>query len=210
MEGMAVGDSSLPEGFAYEGVQGPFDTLGHEICRYDDEAGACVTELTAEVWTSPLAAVVWFNLGDGDLTASEVTWAIATVRDNQASLGIDDSLAHHALIGASYWNGGGHPGCSDYAHPDHGAVHEVLRGIDFELGFQAAATCSSDPEASLAQEVTFEHFDEAFGTSGSMRVGEHPVHYGWLLDGDPGFYRGDYDGQATDFHRHQTFWVRFE
>lgn len=208
MAGMAAGDNSLSASFSYEGVKGPFAASGQEICRYDD--GGCVADLTAEVWTSPEASVVWFNLGDGDVTAGEVTWAIETVLADRATFGVDSELGAGGLIGASYWNGEGHAGCSDYAHPDHGAVHEVLWHTDFGVGYQAAPVCASDPEVSVIETVTHDRFDDAFATSGATRVGEHVVHYGWLLDGSPGYYRGDYDGQDTDFHRHQHFWVRFE
>lgn len=208
MEEMAAGDDSLPPSFEYQGVAGPFDSGGQEICRYD--GGGCVADLTAEVWTSPLAAVVWFNLGDGDVTAGEVRWAVDTVVANRGAFGVGDGLRADGLIGASYWNGDGHAGCSSYAHADHGAVQEVLRRVDFGVGYQAAPTCGSDPEVSLIEEVSWDGFDDAFATSGTTRLGAHVVHYGWLLDGNPGYYRGDYDGQETDFHRHQHFWVRFD
>ena len=231
MAAMALTDDALPASFTYGGVKGPFDALGTEVCRYD--VGDCVADLGAEVWTSPIAAVVWFNLGDGDVTTEEVEWAVTTVRDNRAELGINDSLRNHNLIGASYWNGGpdggpgggadggsddgpdggangSYPDCSDYAHPDHGAVHKALWQTDFEVGYQAVATCATDPDVTRREEVSLAHFDDAFKTSGAMPLGAHPVHYGWLLDGNPGYYQGDYDGQATDFHRHQTFWVRFK
>ena len=209
MEGMARGDDSLPASFGHAGSKGPFDADGQVICRYDQPDAACVADLTAEVWTSPLAAVVWFNLGDGDLTAQEVRWAVGAVLANRDALGIDSELRAEGLIGAAYWNGEGHAGCSDYAHPDHAAVHEALWHTDFGIGHQAAPVCNSDPRASWAQDVTRDSFDDAFETSGAERIGQHTVHYGWLLDGDPGYYRGDRNGQDSFFHRRQHFWRRF-
>ena len=206
MEAMARTDSALPASFTYAGVKGPFDSLGTEVCRFDD--GDCVSDRTAEVWTSYIAAVVWFNLGDGDVTADEVRWAITTVRDNRTALGINDTLRNHNLIGAGYWNDT-HPGCSDYAHADHGAVHEALWNTDFDVGYQAVPTCKSDPNVTRIEEVSYEHFHDAFEVSGNTRVGWHPVHYGWLMSGDPGYWRGDYESQDFEFHRTQHFWIRF-
>lgn len=206
---MADSDSGLPSSFDHEGVKGPFHSLGYEICRhdvldYDDED--CVVDLTAEVWTSPQAAVVWFNLGDGDLTANEVAWAITTVQENQAALGIDSSLRPSSLIGASFWNAA-HPDCFVYEHDDHWAVHAALWHIDFGMGQQLAATCRSDPEAARSEQVSLAAFDRAFETASTTRIGAHTVFYGWLWGEHPGYWPGDYDGQNELFHRHQSFWV---
>lgn len=151
---------------------------------------------------------MWFNLGDGDLTKDEAAWAIKVVRDNRALLGINSTLRNHNLIGASYWNES-YAGCFIYPHSDHRAVHEALWDIDFNVGYQAVASCASDPDVSRTEWVTYRHFDDAFDTSGSTRLGEHVVHYGWLLSGNPGYWRGDYSGQSELFHRQQEFWVRF-
>lgn len=201
---MAASDSGLPREFKFEGIKGPFDSLGSTICRYDD--GDCVADLTAAVWTSSQAAVVWFNLGDGDVTADEAAWAITTVRDNRGALGIDGSLPSHSLIGASFWNAR-HAGCFVYEHLDHRAVQEALWSTDFGVGYQAVATCRSDPSASRHEEVTAAAFDAAFETDGFDRIGKHVVFYGWLWSDDPGYWPGDYDGQGELFHRHQSFWV---
>ncbi len=228
LEGMGKTDDSLPTQYVRLGNKGPFSgpfngsfrgsfntdesSLGRSstddntICRYD--SGGCISDLTADVWTSPLAAIVWFNLGDGDLTKEEVTWAIRVVRDNRAALGINNTLPNHNLIGASFWNES-HPDCFVYAHEDHRAVHEALWHVDFNVGYQIVASCESDPDVSHTEWVTYRHFDDAFGTSGSKRIGEHVVHYGWLMSDDPGYWRGDYDGQNELFGRQQEFWVRF-
>ena len=243
MAAMAPGDSGLPSSFDHRGITGPFDSMGSAICRHDgtdrdrdrnrnhdgaDHDDDCLVDLTAEVWTSPLAAVVWFNLGDGDLTAEETAWAIATVRDNRAALGIDSMLevarpdaaeapegqqggarpTKQRLIGASYWNSM-HPGCFVYEHDDHLAVREALWNIDFGLGEQIVATCASDPDASLSASVTPDRFDAAFETAGSQRIGAHLVHYGWLWSDSPGYWAGDYSGQDELFHRRQSFRVRY-
>ena len=204
--GMGGRDSGLPTSFTSQGVKGPFDALGHTICRHDD--GGCIADLTAEVWTSPVAAVVWFNVGDGDVTEGEVAWAVTTVRDNRAALGINSSLPNHGLIGASYWNRS-HPGCVVYDHDDHRAVHEALWNTNFDVGYQAAAACGSDPEIARSEQVSLSLFDTAFETKASTRIGEHAVHYGWLNSDGPGYWPGDYSGQDELYHRDQAFWVRF-
>lgn len=206
LEGMGATDNGLPTDYTYRGSKGPFGAGGITLCRYD--SGGCVSDRSADVWTSALASVVWFNLGDGDLTKEEVTWAIKAVRDNRALLGINSTLPNHNLIGASYWNKS-YAGCYVYPHSDHRAVHEALWDIDFNVGYQAVASCESDPDASRTEWVTYAHFDDAFDTSGSTRLGEHVVHYGWLQSGNPGYWRGDYSGQDELFHRKQVFWVRF-
>ena len=220
METMATVDSGLPATYNEAGVKGPFDALGHTICRYDDgpdaapdsdtppsEDNDCNDDRTAQVWTAPTGAVVWFNLGDGDLTAEEVDWALVTVRDNRSALGIDASLPNRSLLGASYWNRS-HTGCYVYDHDDHLAVYETLWNTGFGMGDQSAATCASDPDASPYAPVSRQQFDHAFATSGATRVGAHVVHYGWLGSDEPGYWPGDYDGQGELFHRQQTFRVR--
>ena len=209
MAAMAERDRGLPSSFDHGGVKGPFHSLGYEVCRHDVldyEDENCVVDLTAEVWTSPQAAVVWFNLGDGDLTANEVAWAITTVQENQTALGIDSALPATSLIGASFWNTG-HPDCFVYEHDDHFAVRAALWHIDFGVGQQLAATCRSDPDASQSEQVSLAAFDNAFETASTTRIGAHAVFYGWLWGEPPGYWPGDYDGQNELFHRHQSFWV---
>lgn len=203
---MADDDPSLPASFVYEGVQGPFDRRGYRLCRFDGDD--CVSDRTAEVYSSSRGSIAWFNLGDADLTAEEVEWALTTVRDNAAAFGIDTSLESRSLIGASYWNHS-HPECASYAHDDHRAVHEALWDTDFAVGYQAAATCAADPRASVERHVSMTSFDTAFRVSGEQRIGAHPVHYGWLAADAPGYWPGDYEGQDKVFHRKQSFWVRF-
>ncbi|WP_420442802.1 hypothetical protein [Candidatus Poriferisodalis sp.] len=203
---MADSDDGLPSSFTFEGVKGPFDSLGYTICRHDAEG--CVSDRTAKVWISEVAAVVWFNLGDGDLTDEEVEWAVKTVRDNRSTLGINKSLPNGSLIGASYWNSS-YSGCFVYTHDDHLAVYEALWDTDFDIGYQAAASCDSDPGVARVAQVSYAHFDDAFETSGSSRLGAHVVNYGWLWGEGPGYWPGDYSGQGELFHRDQAFRVRF-
>ena len=206
MADMAAGDSGLPGSFSYQGVAGPFDPLGAELCRLD--GGACIEDRTAQVWTADTAAVVWFNLGDGDLTEGEAAWAVRTVLANRSAFGIDAALPSHQLIGASYWNSA-HRGCFVYEHGDHRAVRDALWNTDFGIGEQIVATCASDPDASRSASVSQERFHDAFAVSAPQRTGAHIVRYGWLWGDAPGYWPGDYHGQDELFHRRQWFRVRF-
>ena len=206
MTGMAASDEGLPAPFRHKGSKGPFPSLGYTICRHDK--GDCESDRTADVWTSARGVVVWFNLGDSDLTEDEVVWAIKTVRDNPIDFGINDSRLNRYLLGASYWNGS-HADCYIYDDADHFAVHQALWNTDFDIGLQMAPTCASDPAVQRTEEVSLAHFNDAFGVSGSERIGEHVVHYGWLYGYSPGYWEGDYTGQNEVFHRHQTFWARY-
>lgn len=206
MNGMAKSDTSIPSSFTYRGAKGPFSSLGHTICRHDKQS--CVSDRSARVWTAERGAVIWFNLGDGDLTEDEVTWATRVVRDHRSALGIDASLPIRRLIGASYWNSS-HSGCYAYPHADHLAIRDALWKTNFLMGYQAVATCKSDPHANRSGQVTHSHFDDAFRVVGSRRVGHHVVNYGWLFSESPGYWPGDYSGQDELFHRDQEFRVRF-
>ena len=204
LAGMAANDASVPAHFSHYGTIGPFDSLGAAICRLDDVG--CIEDRTAQVWTAANAAVVWFNLGDGDLTQDEASWAVRTVLENRSALGIDSELPGHQLIGASYWNSTYHD-CFVYEHDDHRAVREALWHTDFGIGEQIVATCANDPDASRSAEVSPARFDDAFETSGTERIGAHVVHYGWLASGSPGYWAGDDHNQSELFHRRQTFRV---
>ena len=211
MEAMGAADDGLPESYDSLGVLDPFVDGAQITCRrdsLDSGTGECITDLTAEVWTSSHATIVWFNLGDGDLTAREVRWAISTVLSNKDALGIDSRLSDSGILGASYWNGLGYSGCSAYANSDHRAVHIALKTTDFEVGWQAAPTCGADPEAVMKVSVTESGYLRAFGKPPDSALGAFFVNYGWLSGGEKYGHPDDPHGQHTNFHRHQTFWIR--
>lgn len=197
LDRMGAADPSIPAGFTYQGVRGPFADQGRKLERADGGAPFSAPR-TAEVWTAGngMGAVVAFDLGDGDLTEAEAVWAIATTRDNRAALGIDATLPNWNLLGA-YYNRS-YRGCFVYAHPDHYAVHRALYHTDFGFAYQAAATCGSDPDAKRKQAVT----DPSAGASWTAG-GAFPDSYGWL-----GSYRLS-DDQRELFHKRQAYWIRF-
>lgn len=210
LKGMGTTDSGLPSSYTYQGVKGPFSSLGLTICRRDqaNDASCTVYDRTAKVWTGTGAAVVAFNLGDGDLARTEVEWAIKTVRDNRSAMGINSSLPNHNLLGGSFSNIS-YSGCYVYTHQDHRAVHEALWQTDFNVGTQLAPSCASDPDIVRSEAVSYSNWHQAFQVSGTTRVGEHVTHYGWLAGGSPGYWPGDYSGQDELFHRDQEWWARF-
>ena len=214
MEAMGATDPGLPESYTPVGTVGPFADRDGVVCRIDAAAPAagqpdsgCVVNRTAEVWTSEPATVVWFDLGDGDLTADEVRWALRTVLDSKDVLGIGADRPDIGVVGAAWWNGAGHAACDDYAHSDHGAVAAALSQFDMEAGWQAAPTCPSDLSAVVSVSVSRAGFLEAFSVVQDVRIGHFPVHYGWLAGGGHGYHHSDYHGQASHFNRHQHFWA---
>lgn len=208
MEAMAAEDPGLPGDFADPVTAGPFAAAGTRICRHDDDRELCgQDQRTGKVWvdSSDRGALVSFDLGDGDLTADEVAWALETVRDHREDLGLDTELPESGIIGASFANRD-HPDCFAYDHPDHHAVHEALYEHDFGAGPQTAATCRSDPRADRFETVTQASVEAAFEVDGEQRVGAHATAYGWLHED---FYPIDRNGQDELFHSHQAFWTRY-
>lgn len=211
MKDMGAVDAGLAESYDELGVRGPFDGGDQIICRrdsLDNSQGECITDSTARVWTSLQATVIWFNLGDGDLTAQEARWAISTVLANKPVFGIDSQLADTGIVGASYYDGTEPSSCSGYMHPDHGAIQTALKESDFGAGWQAAAICNADPEATMEASVTDDSYSRAFGKPPDSPLGAFFVNYGWLSSATEHGHPDDHHGQDANFHRNQTFWIR--
>jgi hypothetical protein len=191
---MSAKDPALPGDFENLGERGPFPANGVNLTRVDDTSYAA--KRTAEVFRDRQGrgAVVVFDLGDGDLTEAEAVWAVKTTRDNRGALGLNTTLPNWNLLG-TYYNKN-YAGCFQYPHPDHYSVHRALYHTNFGFGYQAAATCGSDPEAVRKQAVKTPSVDAAWGP-GAFRA-----NYGWL---------GSYQFSQTQvnlFHGTQTYWVR--
>jgi hypothetical protein len=203
-EQMAGHDPTLPQDLRRRPTAGPFPVDAGPMCRYDG-SDECISDTTAEVWVDEAGrgALVAFNLGDGDLTRREVSWAVRMVRANREALGLE-KLPNGDVIGASFANRS--YDCFSYPHPDHRAVHEALHDVDFGMGDQIAPTCGDDPEASRSAVVSDTSAEAAFeiGPDGE-RLGAHTKHYGWLANP---YYRLDRQAQRQLFHTHQHFWVR--
>ena len=209
LERMADVDPSSPIIEADPVVVGPFPVEDVTLCRFDGDDECVPASPTVDVYTAGGApAVLFFDLGDGDVTVDEVEWALRTVVTQRDTLGLDPSRPFGELIAASYFADSDETDCFVYDHPDHQAVSEVVRGTDLAaFGSQVVPVCAGEPGA-VSAHVERDLFDAAFEVDGGDRVGHHVAEYGWLLDpfwpGDPG------PGQSELFHADQWFVRVFE
>lgn len=202
LERMADVDPSSPVAESEPVVAGPFPTDGATLCRFDGDDECIPVSPTVDVHTADGAPVLFFDLGDGDLTSDEVEWALRTLVTQRDALGLDPSRPLGGLVAASYATRDGSD-CYVYDHPDHLAVAEVVRGIDLAaFSAQVTPVCATETGA-VSGLVQPELFDAAFAVDGGEHLGHHVAEYGWLLDpfwpGDPG------PGQSTLFHADQWF-----
>jgi len=203
MTEMSKTDPGTPGNVTDLGNRGPFPANGVPISRVDG-GGKVVVDRTAHVWLDKQGrgALVAFDLGDGDLTPAEVSWAVKTVRDNRAALGLNTTLPNWNVLGA--YSNEGYPGCDVYTHPDHRAVHVALWNTDFRMHYQAAATCKSDPDAIRTGTVDQAYLNAAFNPNGV--TGAHEEHYGWLNETA---YAVSRTNQSDLFMAPQSFWIRW-
>jgi hypothetical protein len=212
---MSATDARIPGDFAPPVRTAPLPLTDGPVCRSDGADECTSADSTAEVFVDRRnrGAVVFFDLGDGDLTEDEAVWGIRTALDQRAALGLDTSLPVSAVLGAYADDDGGTGGssgqrCFPYAHPDHLALHRALWNVDFHAGLQAAATCADDPHRSIAATVSDAAVDAAFRIGeGGERLGAHVKNYGWLW---PDYYHVAREGELDLFTQQQYFWVRFD
>ncbi len=160
--------------------------------------GVRVEATTFELWVGDQSARAVFDLGDGDLTPSEVSWAIEAVRAERGRFPID---AEVDLVGSAYFNRlpvdeNGKAisnGSTGYPHPDHAAIHDAMRSFDHGLpGPQFARTWSGDPAISLHRALPRARFDALYGVGDDRRIEDADAQpdasrtgifqqaYGWL------------------------------
>ena len=168
------------------------------------------------VYADESSARVVFDLGDGDLTPAEVTWAIQSVRARRRQL--FPRLKEYGVLAASYRNVD--PRCLVYDHPDHRAVHVAVYNTDQGTrGPQWGRTCLYDPDVAAGgrvEEMAPDVFEYALGVEArsidparypnAVRTGVFQVHYGWLI-GD--YWAAHGDGAETFGDRKQAFWARY-
>lgn len=190
---MSQSDATLPGDWTALGTKGEFSPLGFALSKTDG-SGAYAAPRTADVYldTQNRGAVVSYDLGDGDLTKDEVTWAIKTTLAQRAALGIDTSLPSYNILG-TYYNKN-YPGCGLYTHGDHYSVHQSIYSVNFGVKYQAAATCKSDPETGRTDLTDVSTNTAAWGAGGAFGS-----HYGWLAD---------YSLNKVPFFSTQSFWIR--
>ncbi|WP_022890829.1 hypothetical protein [Agromyces italicus] len=207
LEQMSETDPSIPGDFGPRQEFAPLPGDGTSICRVDDGAESCNdANREVSVWTDrhDRGAVVFFDLGDGDVTSDEVTWALRSLIERRAELGLEGDERIASLIGA--FANDSQP-CFSYPHPDHVAVHEALWSTDFGVGPQLGATCFLDGRQRLTTFVDRSSVDAAFEQAvDGTRIGAHGRHYGWL---HATAYPIANTMQSALFMRVQSFWVRF-
>ena len=206
---MGEADPGLPSSYNDLGVKGPFLDPNNIVCRKDRDENRCLLDKTVQVWSSKQATVVWFNLGDGDLTVEEVRWAIATVLANKILFGIDNQLSDDGIVGASYYDRTTPASCSGDKHPDHLAVQNALKLSDFNIGWQASAICNADSGVLIKASVSDKSYHQAFGKPPGQALGAFFKNYGWLSNYNGYGHNDDYNGQLANFHRNQTFWIKY-
>lgn len=96
--------------------------------------------------------VIFWDLGDGDLTEAEVLWAVQKTRANKSVLGIPTNLPDFNAVVPFVHNvdANGVPlysGCEPYPNRDHLRVHNVAYSQDIAPGKQWGRTCSNDTDS---------------------------------------------------------------
>lgn len=222
LNSMSTKDSAVPGGFSLNRVQTVFPNsqgkvLGHVDANgyFNQNSSAQVYYSSAEPFVSNNAAmgrVIFFSLGDGDLTTNEVTWALNSIKNEPWVYGLP-SLPTINVVGPfrnyKYTN------CSVYNNDDHVAVHQALWNNDFGAGWQAAATCASDPDVRRTGIISDNMWNGIAGIgANNYRTGSLQAEYGWLISGYwPAFSRYDANPQGTSntsspIMQKQSYWTR--
>lgn len=195
-------DSTMPANLTFVNNFFGLPTNGASPRRIDDGQQTPINNY-ATVYRAQngMGAAVFFDMGDGDLSVSEVRWALET------------TVAQRANWGLPVYNGAGGEtlssyhrtplsGCDTYVHVDHQATYDALSSYDAP-GADRGRSCGEsglthyipstlhDPLFQLAQPVT----------DLSARQGMFQQHYGWLMAHHWGIptYSGTF-GRAQMFH----------
>ena len=189
---MGTVDSTLPTGYTYRGTY----TLPSD--------GTVVSSRVVAVYSGgTFGTILSFNMGDGNLTSSEVVWAIHSIQNNLGLLGIP-ALPIHNILGP--YRNLSNPGCAVYDHPDHYAIQSALFNTTFaNVAYSAAPTCASDPDVVRTADVTTASWNSLWAVNGSnVATGFAQKYYGWLT---PGHWIAAVGGsQSQIFMEHQSFW----
>lgn len=209
LNAMGSKDATIPSGFnrsKYTTVKLPKN--GYKPQHIDN--GTAVIDTSTRVYNSKngMGKAIFFNLGDGDLTTDEVTWAIKSIKQSYAKFGIPSGMIFHNIIGP-YANSS-HTACYKYPHPDHKAVHRVLFNIDFGYNYQIAPSCRTDRDVNRTKNVSKTQFNNAWRVgSDYTRIGYAQKYYGWLNASKAGWSYAQGTSQNAIFMQRQSFWQRF-
>lgn len=211
---MSYTDSAIPGGFSMNrSVTVRPNSQGKSLGHVDagstpiQDSSARVFYSSKEPFQSNNAAmgrVIFFNLGDGDLTEEEATWAIRSIRDNPGLYGLPN-IPFYNIVGP--YRDAKYPNCYEYNHGDHIAVHRSLWNTNFNVSWQTAATCGSDPDVKRTGTISSYGWNNIVGMSGEWRVGALQRHYGWLNGNTNGFKTSPPLSDSV-FAQNQKFWVR--
>lgn len=199
-----------------DGFLGPIGEVGYTLNFDELPEGTpgfdCpVSSTEARIYPGKNAAIIFFDMGDGDLTQCETEWAISQTR-RLPQMGWLPQLPEYSLIATGYYNMVEGINCRVYAHPDHRVIHEALWETDFGTpGPQWGRTCREDPDAKpggtpFARVEVTEDYDQIMelGPGDFYRIGPAQVYYGWLM---PDYWElGEDDTDEISFNKTQAFW----
>jgi hypothetical protein len=204
----AAKDSAIPSGLSY---LGRFEFSGNTragIPPQRNDGGNVYTSNSAVAYSSSngMGTVIFFDLGDADLTAEEVEWAVLAVKKNKSALGIPTDLPDYNGIAASFRNAV-YSDCEAYDHRDHKAVHVAFFNYDMNIGRQYGRTCTTDPDRYRTDSLTSAEHGGNWEMSGSTRIGPGRRRYGWVVDGI--WTSTKVCETNCSFSRTQAFWSTF-
>lgn len=177
-------DSTMPANMTYVNTFYNLPTNGASPRREDYNGQLTPINNYATVYRAQngMGAAVFFDMGDGDLTVSEVRWALETTVAQRANWGLPVYNGSGGETLSSYSQRTPPAGCDYYPHPDHAATFDALAYPYNAPGNELGRTCGSsgttyyipsaihDPLFQLAQPYT----------NDSARQGKFQQHYGWL------------------------------
>ena len=179
-----------------------------------DASGERVPETKYLLWVGDKSARFAFDFGDRDLSLNEVVLGIEAVRALRSR--VLPVSEEDDIIAGAYFNDSFDPSIR-YQHPDHKAVQEAVKGIDFGTpGPQWGRTVPEDPEVAETLEVPPalycsvmcvdpEPIDPATNPF-AFRTGSLQQDYGWLA---PAYWVGAELPSGSIFSRVQPFWKVF-
>lgn len=210
LNAMATKDSSLPSSMSasnYLTIDVPLN--GSNPQRIDNDVAYNSSSARVYNASNDMGKVIFFDLGDGDLSLDEVKWAVDAVKNNPSLFGLP-SLPVYNMLG-SYYNST-YTACVIYEHKDHAAIHTALYDTNFNVtGYQAGASCGKNPVATRVKTVSNASWQRAETVSSQtyQRTGYIQRYYGWLNGSPAGFPYASGTAQDQIHMQRQTFWSRF-
>ena len=177
-------------------------------------SGSRVPATTYLLWVGDKSARVAFDFGDTDLSLNEVVLGVEAVRAMRSS--VLPISAEDDIVAAAYFNDSFDPSIR-YVHPDHKAVQQAIKGLDFETpGPQWGRTVPEDPQVAATLEIPPPLYCavmcvepepiDPLANPFAFRTGTLQSSYGWLA---PAYWVGAELPSGSIFSRVQSFWERF-